>query len=236
LGQVERVVEVARGFVGVKESPPNSNNVIFNTDYYGKAVSGADYPWCCAFLWDVFRIAGLPNLFCDGAKTALCEYVLVFAEKHGRFVAKDKLRRGDLVLYQFPGSKRRTNHIGLVLGMDGGELLTIEGNTAAGNDSNGGAVMYRSRALESVVGGYRPNYEEDDDMTDERFDELMTAWMERQAKLPVAQNLAPDEYAEAIRLGLTDGSSPMGIPRRQSDAVMALRAYKKALGGAEVLN
>ena len=43
------IVDLAASFVGVNENPPDSNNVIFNTDYYGRHVYGGAYPWCCAF-------------------------------------------------------------------------------------------------------------------------------------------------------------------------------------------
>ena len=55
-GQI--VVEKAREFLGVKEYPKDSNNVIFNTHYYGKEVNGSAYPWCVTFVWDIFRMCG----------------------------------------------------------------------------------------------------------------------------------------------------------------------------------
>ena len=66
------VIAKARSFLGIKEYPPNSNNVIFNTDYYGEPVSGWEYPWCCAFVWDIFRMVGAPELFYGGDQTASC--------------------------------------------------------------------------------------------------------------------------------------------------------------------
>ena len=51
----EKILEIARLQLGIKENPPNSNRVKFNTAYYGQEVSGRAYPWCCAFVWWVFR-------------------------------------------------------------------------------------------------------------------------------------------------------------------------------------
>lgn len=45
-----RLIQIAAGQVGVKESPANSNNVKYNTWFYGKAVSGSAYPWCAVFV------------------------------------------------------------------------------------------------------------------------------------------------------------------------------------------
>lgn len=64
----DMIVSKAKEFEGVKESPANSNNVIFNTHYYGKPVKGAAYPWCCAFVWDVFRLCGASRLFTAGKR------------------------------------------------------------------------------------------------------------------------------------------------------------------------
>lgn len=45
-----RLVQIAAGQVGVKESPANSNNVKYNTWFYGRAVYGSEFPWCCVFV------------------------------------------------------------------------------------------------------------------------------------------------------------------------------------------
>ena len=53
--QCRRVLAIANGELGVKESPPNSNNVKYNTWFYGHPVSGKDYPWCCTFISWIFN-------------------------------------------------------------------------------------------------------------------------------------------------------------------------------------
>lgn len=50
----EQVLSLARGEIGVKESPAGSNQVKYNTWFYGREVSGAAYPWCMAFVQWVF--------------------------------------------------------------------------------------------------------------------------------------------------------------------------------------
>lgn len=54
-----QLVKIAESQIGVKESPAGSNNVKYNTWYYGKPVSGDAWPWCCAFVsWCFAALAG----------------------------------------------------------------------------------------------------------------------------------------------------------------------------------
>lgn len=70
---------------------------------------------------------------------------------------------GDLVFLRFSGTA--IQHIGLMAENRGaGGLLTIEGNTGAGSDANGGEVQIRVRAMKFTVGGFRPRYEEEQTM------------------------------------------------------------------------
>ena len=150
------IIKKAKSYIGTKESPKNSNNVIFNTHYYGRPVHGAAYPWCCVFLWDVFRLCGASSMFYGGKK---CAYTPTLAnwfksKKHWHTTPK----AGDIVFYQFPGSSR-INHVGLVIEViNKTTIKTIEGNTGIGNDANGGCVMVRTRSTGSVAGYGRPTY------------------------------------------------------------------------------
>ena len=133
--------------VGVKEKP--TNDVIYNTDYYGTQVNGSGYPWCAAFIWDVFRMAGHSELFLNGGKSAYCPYIEGWAKQNGRWVT-DGYVRGDLLLYDWDGD-RVPDHIGFCLRWDGDTGVVIEGNC---NDQV--ARMTRRRA--QVIGAYRPAY------------------------------------------------------------------------------
>lgn len=73
-----RILEIARGELGTKEFPRNSNNVRYNTEYYGREVSGSSYPWCVAFVWWVFKCAGMFAHFYGGNKTASCTVLATF--------------------------------------------------------------------------------------------------------------------------------------------------------------
>ena len=156
----ERIVSAARAEIGVKESPANSNRVKYNTAYYGREVSGADYPWCCAFVWWVFHSVGADYLFFGGKKTAYCPAAETYYRKKGQWFSEPKA--GDLALFDFSG-KGVASHIGIVASVNAdGSITTVEGNTALTNDDNGGAVMLRIRKRSAVRGFARPAYEDKD--------------------------------------------------------------------------
>ena len=54
--QRQKILDIANGELGTKEYPPNSNNVKYNTWFYGRQVSGANYPWCAVFISYIFDL------------------------------------------------------------------------------------------------------------------------------------------------------------------------------------
>ena len=157
----EQVLAIARSQVGTKESPRNSNNVKYNTRYYGHPVHDtpdARFPWCMAFQWWLFQEAGAPELFYGGGKTASCSALMTYAKAHGQWVTGG-YQPGDIAIMDFPGNKVKTDHCGMVVTALATGVRTIEGNTSAGNDSNGGEVMERTRPFQIIIGAYRPHYD-----------------------------------------------------------------------------
>lgn len=151
------IVNKSIGYIGTKESPANSNNVIFNTHYYGKKVSGSAYPWCCVFIWDIFKMCGASNLFYDGKKTAYCPTVESWAKSKGIWYSNTKGQKGDLCLMDF--GKGRASHIGIVEKKNAdGSYSVIEGNTSTSSNDNGGSVMRRTRYVKNIRGFARPMY------------------------------------------------------------------------------
>ena len=59
------------------------------------------------------------------------------------------------------------------------------------------------------------------DLTQEQFDAMLENYLARRAKLPASM---PELLAEAIELGLTDGTRPMSFVTREECAVMARAA------------
>ena len=148
---IEKVINIAKKYIGVCEDPPNSNKVVFNTKFYGREVSGVNYPWCCAFIWCVFNEAGI-NI----KRTASCMMLGDWFKQEGKY-HKDNPKVGDIVFFKFPGSSRWTNHVGLVIEVNGNTLTTIEGNTSSdnkGSQNNGGMVAIRTRKINSSVVGF----------------------------------------------------------------------------------
>jgi hypothetical protein len=153
---VEKILSIARGELGTKESPAGSNRVKYNTWYYGREVSGAAYPWCMAFVQWVFHQAEIPL----PVKTASCGALMAAAKKAGQWAAKD-YRPGDMVIYDFPGGAA-TDHVGIVEEVTLTGIVAIEGNTSeAGSQSNGGMVCRKTRPYSQIVGAMRPNYEKE---------------------------------------------------------------------------
>lgn len=150
--KADDIISTALKEVGTTEYPPNSNNVKYNTEYYGKPVSGKDYPWCCAFVWWVFKHQSKFIL----KKTARCTTLGEWFKDNGRWYTTPQV--GDVVFFKFPTNNRWTNHVGIVKSIKGSTIETIEGNTSVNSDDNGGAVMIRQRTS-NIVGYGRPAYD-----------------------------------------------------------------------------
>lgn len=148
------VLRIAGWQEGVVEMPSGSNMVKYNTAYYGKAVSGKAFAWCLVFVWWVFREAGF-NLYKTASCTAFVNRYRVYAPKQ---IVTGDYKPGDIVFFDFSGKRKKTEHCGIVTAVDGGSVLTVEGNTGTGNDANGGAVMRRTRRVGLVTCAIRPGY------------------------------------------------------------------------------
>lgn len=157
--KVQDVIDLAESQIGITEYPPNSNNVIYNTAYYGHEVSGSSYPWCCTFVWWVFAQFDP----CLVKKTASCMDMAQWFKDNGKWGSTP--HPGDVVFFKFNTNSRWTNHVGIVKDVidNGIKIVTIEGNTSKTSDDNGGAVMERTRSS-NIVGYGRPAYQEDEDV------------------------------------------------------------------------
>lgn len=146
LPQAQRVLKIARGEVGVKENPMGSNNVKYNTEYYGHSVSGSAYPWCAVFVWWCFKHAGLSSLI---PNTAGCDYLINWYKQRGLF-HKTNPKPGDLIFYDW-NRNGAPDHVGLVEGVSAnGTITTIEGNV-------GNKVVKRTY-MSQILGYATPNY------------------------------------------------------------------------------
>lgn len=153
------VLTAALSQLGVRESPPDSNRVKFNTWYYGKEVSGAAYPWCMAFVQWCYARAGAKLPF----KTASCGALLRWYREHAPACIVTEPQAGDIVIFDFPGGAA-TDHTGIFECARGDTVTTIDGNTGTTNDANGGAVLRRTRNRSVVAAYIHPQELEDEDM------------------------------------------------------------------------
>ena len=145
-------VAIAINEIGTSEYPPNSNSVLYNRWYYGKPVAGSAYPWCAAFISWIFKN---DRDLCK--RTASCADMLSWFEKAGQ-VVKDP-QPGDIVFFKYNTNNRRTNHVGMVIGVQGSKISTVEGNTSLTSNDNGGSVLQRIRSSK-IVAYARPNYDD----------------------------------------------------------------------------
>ena len=138
--------------IGTKETPPGSNNVRYNTLYYGREVSGDSYPWCMAYIWASFYECGLSHLFYDGKKTASCTTLMNWAKSKGRFFTSG-FREGDIVLYDWDGdpSSEHTGYITQVISDT--DIFVVEGNASD-------AVKLTHPLRKTILGVFRPEYDD----------------------------------------------------------------------------
>ncbi len=198
----DAVIAIARREIGTVEKPKNSNNVKYNTWYYKQEVydgkNGGKYPWCMAFVQWVFNEAGFPLPY----KTASCSALLNWYKTNAPELVHSEPQRGDIVIYK--------GHTGIFekIGPDPKYMYVIEGNTAVGNDDNGGAVMERYRKVNAALAFITPFKEDTSSGADappspqgeglkaERYDSL--------EEIPV---WARDDISELIASGALKGKS-----------------------------
>lgn len=213
----EKVLEIARKEIGVTELPPGSNKVKYNTWFYGREVSGASYPWCCAFVCWVFDQVGCLGLL---RKTGGCTTLMNWFKGKGLLVPAKEAKPGDIVFYQFD-KDAYADHVGIVERRTSTGIVAIEGNTSVTSDDNGGAVMRRNRKWSCIMAVARPDWNlvskeppalpskdevEDDDMMDvAKFKEL---WNEMRRELQDNDSGKWSEEARqwAISTGLVTGN------------------------------
>lgn len=140
----EDVLNQARSQIGRTESPANSNRT-----EYGKWYGMDGQPWCGQFVSWCFAMAGMPLNITTPKGYAYCPYGVNYFKKIGRWSSTPQV--GAIVFY---GSPSESVHTGIVESFDAHNITAIEGNTAIGNDANGGSVMRRTRPRNNWIVGY----------------------------------------------------------------------------------
>lgn len=221
------LLELARSQLGITEDPAGSNNVKYNTAYYGRDINDPDYAWCAVFIWWLFQQAGAPGLYYGGGKTASCSTLYSYHKARGQAVTD--YRPGDIIFFDFSGQKKATEHVGICESCDGVYITTIDGNTGTASEANGGAVMRRKRLLKYVSAAYRPKYEEEseDDMTTETFQKLYDSVNPLYTSLTQVPDYWREETAQLVQAGAIqgDGVHPIAIRREALQAAIINKRY-----------
>lgn len=147
----QNIVAVALAEVGKSDSverPPNSNNVKYNTWYYGHSVSGDDYAWCVVFIMWCAAQAGCSEVFPRTTGTdALGDGMDAMGYRYFRIMDTTPFGGtaytpvpGDIMLYTTGSSISTSKHVGLVVAVDSNSITTVEGNTTGGGQVPGGGV------------------------------------------------------------------------------------------------
>ena len=188
MANVEDFIATALADVGYKESPAGSNHT-----KYGAWIGLQNQPWCMSAIQYWAHKVGLVL----PAKTGSCTSLMYAAKIAGQWVT-GSYKKGDIVIFEWSNGSR---HCGIVYGVCSNNLTTIEGNTAYGNDSNGGEVMLRDRTYDYVLGAVRPNFQkEDTSMSYNQFVQYLT-----QYRNELRDNDANDYSREARQWAIANG-------------------------------
>jgi hypothetical protein len=151
----ELALAEARRQLGYREEPPGSNRTIF-----GRWFGLDGVPWCAIFVSYCFDVGA--GVVLGGGRSytrgiASVPALRAWLEETGRWRGRAQppgagpCLPGDLVLYDWDGGV--PDHVGIVERVPApGRLVAIEGNTAIGNDSDGGQVLRRERPTSDVAG------------------------------------------------------------------------------------
>ena len=147
-----RALAEARRWLGTTEDPPGSNRTRFGA-WFG--LDGV--PWCNIFVSYCFAVgagttlaAGFHGAGCTKRGCAYVPSTEAWLRSSGMWLGRVPPSPGDIAIYNWNGGP--PDHIGIVESGSGGSFTAIEGNTALGDDSNGGEVMRRRRTLADVDG------------------------------------------------------------------------------------
>jgi hypothetical protein len=142
---MNEIIKIAEKEIGQGEKPLNSNKTKF-----GKWFGYDGVAWCGIFVSWCYAMAGFPLPKIGFSKGyAGCQTAVAYFKKNNQVTNTPK--EGNIVFYDW-NADGRYDHTGIfVKWIDRDHFEAIEGNTAVGNDSNGGNVMRRKRNKKNVI-------------------------------------------------------------------------------------
>jgi hypothetical protein len=146
-GTAAFAIQIAKAEIGTIEEGDNLTK-------YGEFTKANGLPWCGSFCNWVLAQAGVKVH--SVVSTAIGAHKF---KETSRWSETPSI--GDLAFMDFPHDGiDKISHVGIVVGIDGKTITTIEGNTSGNGDQrNGGMVMAKTRTIgKEVVGFGRPKY------------------------------------------------------------------------------
>lgn len=129
---IESVVTTANSQVGYREGENNYNKYAAELDPLGLTYGNKQYaPWCGEFvLWVFYKCFGADDalkMLCSSKPTSipLCSAGAKYFQSAGRW--SDKPSVGDVIFFFVSGA---INHTGIVTGVSGNTITTVEGNSS----------------------------------------------------------------------------------------------------------
>ncbi|MFB7663150.1 hypothetical protein ACFC1R_04265 [Kitasatospora sp. NPDC056138] len=129
-----RMIETARGYLGYREGPGNSNR-------FSAEMGRAAESWCADFVSAVARESGNTGVFPD---TASCPAARAWFQRRGRLSVYPAI--GAQVLFGAPGNPYGpgAEHTGICIAYDEDTITVIAGNTNDDGSANGDGVYRRT--------------------------------------------------------------------------------------------
>lgn len=124
--------------------------------------------WCAMFVCWVFKMAAngkedvAKKLLCGGGYSAGCTQMLKAFGAKGQLISKNSTPiPGDVVLFNWDNGNSTSvaQHVGIVVGVNGDKVTTVEGNTSATSQGHGGCVEKKDRSRKNIICFCRPIYD-----------------------------------------------------------------------------
>lgn len=155
-----RALVIARGQLGVREVPPDSNRGPAVEAYLASVGLGPGHAWCAAFVhWclaGAARELGVANP-CARSGSVLAQWRHAGERRLPRVLAAAArndptlIRPGMVFTMDYGGG---LGHTGFITRVEGGQLETLEGNTDASLSREGGGVYAHTRKVGDINKGY----------------------------------------------------------------------------------
>lgn len=143
-----KVLDKARSQIGQSEKPPGSNGGGMVKQYLGAVGLDEGFPWCAAFLYWCFREVEGEGTRC--VKTAgVLDHWARAGQKGTRRIGFQQARENPslikpgMIFIMDTGPAGGAGHTGIVDRIEGGTLVTIEGNSAINSATREGTGVFR---------------------------------------------------------------------------------------------